>query len=275
MSSFHNDQAAGLRRIMEGPKPRIVSLLSASAGNELPRILSNLAASLQQHGSDALIVHAAEGSADSLRQYQLTGLPTLADVANGKHARAKAIRQTTQGYSTANLIPAHLCGRPLQHQLAQQLGFMVNALAGQHEIVLVEATLNDANQLPLAMLNDGEILIQLDRKPASIQHAYRLIKQLYGELGTRPFGILVNGANEIEAQAVFNNIDGVARRYLRLNLDYVGHIPADEHLLRASKLGRSVIDAFPMAAVSQALNALAARLDYRRQASALATASYS
>ena len=96
-----------------------------------------------------------------------------------------------------------------------------------------------------------------------------MIKQLHGRLGSRPFGILVNGADETEAKAVFNNVAGVARRYLGIKLDYIGHIPADEHMARATNLGRSVIDAFPMATVSRAFTALAGRLGYRRQNAAM------
>ena len=70
MPDFREDQAAGLRRLMSGPKPRIVTLLSAAAGNELPRILTNLAASFRQYGSDALIVHAADANAEALKAFR-------------------------------------------------------------------------------------------------------------------------------------------------------------------------------------------------------------
>ena len=269
MPDFREDQAAGLRRLMSGPKPRVVTLLSAAAGNELPRILSNLAASFRQYGSDALIVHAGDANAEALRHYRLTGMATLADAARGKHALYDALRQADQGYTSTVLAPAHLACNPLPQALANDLGRMLGELAEQYDVVLVEAALDEAQQLPLAMLDDGDIVIQLDRKPASIQQAYRLIKQLHGRLGSRPFGILVNGADETEAKAVFNNVAGVARRYLGLKLDFVGHIPADEHMARATNLGRSVIDAFPMATVSRAFTALAGRLGYRRQNAAM------
>lgn len=274
MADFREDQAAGLRRLMSGPKPRIVSLLSATAGNELPRILTNLAASFRHYGSDALIVHAADANAETLRHYRLAGMGSLADVIRGKHTLYDVIRQGDQGYASAVLAPAHLACNPLPQALADDLGRQLGALAEQFEVVLVEAALDEAQRLPLAMLDAGDIVIQLDRKPASIQQAYRLIKQLHGRLGSRPFGILVTGADETEARTVFDNVAGVARRYLGLKLDYIGHIPADEHMARATSLGRSVIDAFPMATVSRAFTALAGRLGYRRQnAAAPATCS--
>ena len=270
MADFREDQAAGLRRLMSGPKPRIVTLLSATAGNELPRILTNLAASFRQYGSDALIVHAADANAEALRHYRLAGMGSLADVIRGKHTLYDVIRQGDQGYASAVLAPAHLACNPLPQALADDLGRQLGELAEQFEVVLVEVALDEAQRLPLAMLDDGDIVIQLDRKPASIQQAYRLIKQLHGRLGSRPFGILVTGADEAEAKIVFDNVAGVARRYLGLKLEHIGHIPADEHMARATSLGRSVIDAFPMATVSRAFTALAGRLGYRRQNAATA-----
>lgn len=271
MLDFNEDQAAGLRRLMAGPKPRIMTVLSASAGNGLPRILTNLAASLQRHGSDALIVHAGEAEADALRQYQLAGKPTLADAVQGKYRMEDVLRQAA-GFSAALLAPSHLCRSGLGGTLEPLVSRSLSSMAANYDIVLVEARLNEKQQLPLALLNDSEILIQLDRKPASVQQAYLLIKQLYSQLGARPFGILVNDASEAQAQTVFKNIAGVAMRYLRLKLEYVGSIPPDEHLAHAARLGRSVTEAFPMAAVSQAFVALANRIDHGRQALRLTTA---
>jgi flagellar biosynthesis protein FlhG len=46
-------------------------------------------------------------------------------------------------------------------------------------------------------------------------------------------------------------------------LEFFGSIPCDEHLSRAAKLGRSVIDAFPMSNSSTAFKEIAQRLDFK------------
>lgn len=260
MPDFHYDQAEGLRRIMAGPRPRIVSVLSASSTNELPRILTNLAASLARDGSDTLIVHAAGTDPDALKHYGLQDIPALSEIARKRRPLMLAVGRSEIGFSASSLL-AHGQTSVISEELAEQLGKLINELAVAHEIVIVEAALNQQQMLPLAMLNEGEIVIQLTRKPASIKQAYSLIKQLYSTLGKRPFGILVNSANEKEAQTVFCNIAAVARQYLHLDLEYMGHIPVDEHVSRAIKLGRSVIDAFPSALASLAFRKLARRLN--------------
>ena len=257
MSEFHQDQAAGLRRLMAGPKPRIVSVLSASSNSELPRILSNLAASLTRDGSSPHIVHAANADPDALKHYGLQDIPTLSDILQQRQPLIAAIHNNALGFSASRLLSP---GQVVTEKMAGPLEKCVTELARLHDIVIVETALNQQQRLPLAMLNEGEIIIQLTNKAAAIKQAYKVIKQLYSHLGKRSFGILVHSANAKQADGVFSNIAAVARQYLQLELEYMGYIPADDHVIRASKLGRSVIDAFPAALASQAFRELARRL---------------
>ena len=84
MLNFQNDQAAGLRRLMAAPKPRVVSIISASSIQDQPRMLSNLAVSIIGQGAEVLIVHASAQSHQS--SYGIDHLPALLDVAYGESA---------------------------------------------------------------------------------------------------------------------------------------------------------------------------------------------
>lgn len=274
MSSFQNDQAAGLRRIMAAPKPRIVSILSASSSQNQPHMMTNLAASIMGYGSDVLIVHASHESRES--SYEVEKSPTLLDVAHAKISIQNAVKASKHGYSVAKLMPRNILSNPTDDNTSRKLNQIFNQLAREYEIVLVDATLNEQNMLPLPILNESEIIIQLTRKPESITQAYTLIKQICGELGRRSFGIIVGDATEAQAQVVFRNISQVAKRFMQIELEFIGAIPTDDHLSRASKLGRSVIDAFPLANASTALKQIAQRLDFKHDyASNIKQVSYS
>ncbi|MEQ1768145.1 MAG: MotR [Methylotenera sp.] len=261
MSNFQNDQAAGLRRIMAAPKPRVVSIISAATNHDQPRMMTNLAATICCHGSDVLIVHASENSRES--SYNANNLPSLFDVANESHSIEAAIASTPHGFSISKLMQKNQFNIAQDSKLNSQVKAIVGELVRQYEIVLVDATLNENNLLPLKILNQGEIIVQLTRRPESIKQAYTLIKQICSQLGRRAFGIVVEDASDAQAQIVFNNIAQVARRFMQIELEFFGAIPNDDHLNRAAKLGRSVIDAFPMAAASSAFKQLAERLDYK------------
>lgn len=261
MLNFQNDQAAGLRRLMAAPKPRVVSIISASSTQDQPRMMTNLAASMLGQGSEVLIMHASHDSRET--SYGIEKLPALLNVAYEESTLADAIKCSRHGYAVAKLMQKHQMNMPLDSHVNSELNRIFDELARQYEIVLVDASLNKDHLLPLKTLNESEILIQLTRHPESIKNAYTLIKQICSQLGRRSFGIIVDNATEAQAQVVFNNISQVARRFMQIELEFFGAIPTDDHLNRAAKLGRSVIDAFPLATASTALKQIAQRLDYR------------
>lgn len=262
MASFmQNDQAAGLRRIMAQPRPRVISILSASSAQSQPRLINNLAASILNHGSEVLIVHASQDSKES--SYEVEKIASLLDVAHGRTTISNAIKVASHGFSVAKLTQKNMLHKTKDEATHQQLNQIFNDLAKLHEVVLVDATLTENNLLPLKTLNESDIIIQLTRKPESITQAYSLIKQICSELGRRSFGIIVDDATEAQAEVVFGNISQVAKRFMQVELEFFGAIPADDHLSRATKLGRSVIDAFPLAIASTALKQIAQRLDYK------------
>jgi flagellar biosynthesis protein FlhG len=261
MSNFeHHDQAAGLRRIMAAPKPRIVTLLSASASPDQPRLVNNLAASISHQGGEVLIVHASVDSDEA--SYGIEHLPALLDVAHGEASLLNAIDNSGQGFYIAKLLQKHHADIEHKQHISAALNKIFNELARQYEIVLVDATLSKAHLLPLETLHQNEIIIQLTRQPESIKHAYTLIKQICSQLGRRSFGIIVDNASDAQAQIVFRNIAQVAKRFMQIELEFFGAIPADEDLSRAATLGRSIIDAFPFAHASTAFKQIAQRLSY-------------
>ena len=52
LANFDFDQAEGLRRMLAGPKPRIVTFLSATPQDDKGAMLVNLGASLARAGND-------------------------------------------------------------------------------------------------------------------------------------------------------------------------------------------------------------------------------
>lgn len=259
MPSFGFDQAEGLRRMLAGPKPRIVSLLSVLPEVDKSAMLVNLAASLAHAGSDVLVLDAnLKGAGVSGR---LGSLPraTLIDVARGARTLEQALCMLPQNFRLATLACAG--NRPSQlatHARALEQAF--DLLARRTDVVLVDAALDGADSLPLAALAAGEVVVQVAADAASITAGYALVKRLSAVFGRRRFGVLVSGASEQQAQLVFRNMAQAASRYLGLQLDALGSVPADDHIRRASRLGRVVVEAFPLAGASVAFRRLAGRL---------------
>jgi flagellar biosynthesis protein FlhG len=141
----------------------------------------------------------------------------------------------------------------------RRLGKAFDVMAKQAGIVMVDGEFAE-DGFPLPVLANSEIVVQVSASAASITNAYALVKRLAQELGRRPFGILVTGASEAEAKMVYANMSSAASRYLAVTLTSMGSVPADEYLQRAARLGRAVVDAFPLAGASVAFRQLAGRL---------------
>jgi flagellar biosynthesis protein FlhG len=258
MHNFPHDQAAGLRRLMTIPKPRVMSIISASSQPHPSRMLSNLAATTYALGNKVLLVDAT-GNSEELDEF-VEHLPALLDVANGQSTFVSAITDTDYGFYCAKLKHAFQQETILDTLETQQLGFVFEELMHEFDVILVNAKLDHQNLLPLKVLNEGEILIQMTRDPSSIKHAYGLIKRICSQIGNRGFSIVVDNATEEQAEPIFNNIAEVAWRFMKIQLSFFGAIPNDEHLLRAAYLGRSVVDAFPMANASNAFYKIAEKM---------------
>jgi flagellar biosynthesis protein FlhG len=254
LASFDFDQAEGLRRMLAGPKPRIVTFLSATAADDKGAMLVNLGASLAQSGNDVLIVDACERDYGVARRLGVDRSPGLLQVARQECALNQVIHAAPQGFSVVKMDAA---SGDEARRLAKTFDVLVKQSSGSIVIVDGEFGLDDA--FPVPIMASSEIVVQVSTSAASITNAYTLIKRLSQQLGRRPFGILVTGATEAEAKVVYDNMSSAATRYLAVTLSSMGSVPADEYLHRAARLGRAVVDAFPLAGASVAFRRLAGR----------------
>jgi len=257
LASFDFDQAEGLRRMLAGPKPRIVTFLSATPEDDKGAMLVNLGASLAQSGNDVMIVDACEREYGVARRLGVERGASLLQVARQECALNQVTHAVPQGFSVVNLGHATPAHHDDTRRLANTFDVLVKQSAGS--IIMVDGEFSADSGFPVPVMASSEIVIQVSTSAASITNAYALIKRLSQELGRRPFGILVTGATEAEAKVVYDNMSSAATRYLAVTLSSMGSVPADEYLQRAARLGRAVVDAFPLAGASVAFRRLAGR----------------
>jgi len=261
LANFDFDQAEGLRRMLAGPTPRIVTFLSASPQDDKGAMLVNLAASLARAGDDVLVVDACASAHGVASRLGMDGGASLLEVARQECALNQVVHQAPQGFSVASMTRGTPRTGPDE---TRRLAKAFDILVKQSGITLVDGEF-DGEAFPVPVMASSEIVVQVSGSPASIKAAYAMIKRLNMELGRRPFGIIVTGTSEAEAKVVYDNMAQAASRYLAVNLVSMGFVPADEYLQRAARLGRAVVDAFPLAGASVAFRQLAGRFALSRQ----------
>jgi flagellar biosynthesis protein FlhG len=257
LGNFHFDQAEGLRRMLAGPKPRVFTFLSATTEEEKGAMLVNLAASLSQSGNDVLLVDACQTSRGIASGLEGADMNTLLHFARQECLLADVIQRMPQGFGIAALLPESMHAAGTRPGSMRGMDEAFDELTAEAEVVVVDAELNADGSFPIDSLASSEIVVQVENNPQSITSAYSLIKRVSGHLGQRPFSVLVTGASEKEAQVVYRNMAQAANRYLAVKLNSMGSVPADEHLTRAARLGRAVVEAFPLAGASVAFRRLA------------------
>lgn len=256
LASFDFDQAEGLRRMLAGPKPRIVTFLSATPEDDKGAMLVNLGASLAQSGNDVMIVDACTRDYGVAQRLGVDRGASLLQVARQECALNQVIHPVPQGFSVATMARTMSTNADEARRLAKTFDVLVKQ-AGS--IVMVDGEFSEGGTFPVPIMATSEIVVQVSTSATSITNAYALIKRLSQQLGRRPFGILVTGATEAEAKVVYDNMSSAATRYLAVTLSSMGSVPADEYLHRAARLGRAVVDAFPLAGASVAFRRLAGR----------------
>jgi flagellar biosynthesis protein FlhG len=260
LANFDFDQAEGLRRMLAGPKPRIVTFLSATPQDDKGAMLVNLGASLARAGNDVLIVDACQHEYGVAQRLGVDRGASLLQVARQECGLNQVIHQVPQGFGVASMRRGSGAIR-LGPDEARRLAKSFDVLVKQTGIVIVDGEFASefGSSFPVPIMDSSEIVVQVSTSAASITAAYSLIKRLSQQLGRRPFGILVTGASEYEAKVVYDNMCAAASRYLAVQLTSMGSVPADEYLHRAARLGRAVVDAFPLAGASVAFRQLAGR----------------
>ena len=260
MANFDFDQAEGLRRMLAGPKPRIVTFLSATPQDDKGAMLVNLGASLARLGNDVLLVDACAQDYGVAQRLGFDRGPGLLQVARQECALNEVIWQAPQGFGVASMsnLRGKFAQRPDMHE-DRRLAKTFDVLVKQSGMVIVDGELAPDGSFPVPVMGSSEIVVQVSTSAASITAGYALIKRLAQQLGRRPFGIIVTNASELDAKVVYDNMASAASRYLAVQLTSMGSVPADEYLHRAARLGRAVVDAFPLAGASEAFRQLAGR----------------
>ena len=174
MANYQFDQAEGLRRMLAGPRPRVVTFVCAAPAEDKTAMLVNLGASLIQSKRNVLLVDACLSCAGIATQLDAVCAASLMQVARQERTLEEAVQSMPQGFEVATLVrsPQRSFLDAMRSDLLQRkrLESTFDALAQQTDIVLVDADLDSDGNLPLSSLKDGEIVVQVVNSPAAIQH---------------------------------------------------------------------------------------------------------
>ena len=124
------------------------------------------------------------------------------------------------------LMPTKACPiKTLSTKLAQGKGdFLQDLVKDIHgsNIHFIDMSLDQTQELPLALLNEHQVVIKLAQSSDSIKQAFGIIKLLAKSPENRIFGIIVSAHNAETAKTVFRNMKHASRAFSQIRLEFIG-----------------------------------------------------
>lgn len=139
------------------------------------------------------------------------------------------------------------------------------------DIIIVDTAAGISDAVLEFLVASGEILLVTTPEPTSITDSYSLLKALYRhsrfkEADTKVKMLANRVEKEAEGEILFNKLNTVVTRYLKVPMSYLGSIPQDAQLAKAVMQQIPVSLQNPGAKSSQAYERIACRLLGREEA---------
>jgi flagellar biosynthesis protein FlhG len=248
-----SDQAAGLRRLLARASIRVVTVAGARRGLGVTSLVVNLAARLAAGGKDVLVLDENLAPHNVANTLALKPRFDLLHAVRGDRSLREVILTPAQGVHVLPMARAMQELPRLGAAEREQLLGCLGEAAHSMDVVLVDGSPQEGRFVSGSLAPEQPLLLVANVTAAAITESYALIKRMALLEGRRSFEIVVNKArNAAKARAVYDNLAQVARQHLGVRVQYLGYIPVDEKLKRATQLCRSVVEAFPQAPAAHA-----------------------
>lgn len=256
------DQAEGLRR-MRAKKPiKVIAIASGKGGVGKTNVAVNLAVALAQQGAKPLLFDADLGLGNVDVLLGLSPRYNLSHVISGEKSMEEVL---ITGPWNIRILPAASGVARMANLDAQSQANLIQGIGDlslDMDYLLIDLPAGIAGDVLTFSQAAQDVLVVLSNEPASITDAYALIKVLSRNHGVRRFKVLPNMVrDQREGDALFQRIAKVADGYLDVTLEQIGSIPMDPALRAAVRSQKAVVEMYPEAPVSRALQDLAVAVE--------------
>ncbi len=242
------DQAEGLRRLLVRFSTRVVTVAAARAGLGATSVVVNLATALAQAGKDVLVLDENLSHDNVSNMLALKPRYDLLSAVRGDKSWRDIMLHARRGVRILPVARAIQMLPKLSVPERECLLECMTEASRSADVVLVDAAVCEKRYISASIAPDQPLLLVLNPTASAITESYALIKRMSIQDGRQSFEIVVNKArDEREARAIFGNVAQVARRHLNVRVEYLGHVPVDKKLKRATQLCRPVVEAFATA----------------------------
>ncbi|MDR0221431.1 MAG: MinD/ParA family protein [Lachnospiraceae bacterium] len=265
------DQASQLRNIIKAqsisapPLARVMTVTSGKGGVGKSSTAINLALQFRKLGQRVIILDADFGLANIEIMFGAVPKHNLSDLIY----QNKNIREIiTWGPMDVGFISGGSGIAGLSNLSREYLIYIIQNLAeldALADIIIIDTGAGISSAVLEFLVASGEVILVTTPEPTSITDSYSLLKALlrhprYSEENTQ-VKMIANRVETIEeGETLYNKLNAVVSRYLKLELHYIGAIPTDPQLSQAVIQQVPVTIHAPACKAALALENIAARL---------------
>ncbi len=265
------DQAEQLRNIIKAnsvpqrPLARVITVTSGKGGVGKSNTAINLAIQFRKMGQRVIILDADFGLANIEIMFGAVPKHNLCDlIYQGKNIR----EIITWGPMEVGFISGGSGIAGLSNLGREYLIYIIQNLAELDaiaDVIIVDTGAGISDAVLEFLVASGEILLVTTPEPTSITDSYSLLKALnrhprFSKEASQIKVIANRVDSQNEGQTLFNKLNAVVSRYLKLPILYLGAVPQDSLLSKAVMQQMPVSLQSPTAKSAQAYEMIAAKL---------------
>lgn len=264
------DQAEQLRNIIKAnsqsrPIARVITVTSGKGGVGKSNAAINLAIQFRKLGQRVIILDADFGLANIEIMFGAVPKHNLCDlIYQGMNIK----EVITWGPMDVGFISGGSGIAGMSNLSRDYLSYIIQNLAELDaiaDIIIVDTGAGISDAVLEFLVASGEILLVTTPEPTSITDSYSLLKALnrhprFSAESSQVKMIANRVDKEEEGQALFNKLNAVVSRYLKLPFSYLGAVPQDDLLSKAVMQQMPVSLQNPTAKSSLAYENIAAKL---------------
>jgi flagellar biosynthesis protein FlhG len=141
------------------------------------------------------------------------------------------------------------------------LGFGLSTLAGDSDVLLLDAAAGISAQSVVTLLVAQIVIVVTNPEIAALTDAYALIKCLSTHSGHPEIGVVVNRtSSDAQGEATFAKLSAVSRRYSGCEIHYLGAIPEEPAVTHHRLNQPPLVVSHPPCQASKAIQKIQARV---------------
>ncbi len=241
---------------------RVITITSGKGGVGKTNLSVNFALSMASRGKNVLLFDADLGLANVDVMLGMIPKYTLLNVLNGQKTLQEII---LEGPGGIRLVASGSGGvQELADLNETQRGRFLEALLDlqkQSDVILIDTGAGLHPNVLAFVLAAEEVVIVTTPEPTALMDAYGMIKILYREKQNPLITVVVNMAsNQAEADEAGKKLVILSKRFLDLEIKYLGFVPRDPAMIRAVREQKPVLISAPLCPAAVSLGNLSDQL---------------